>query len=277
MEKQEKGGEAQAPAPAPELKLFGSWASSYTHRVQLALRLKGLDFEYAEEDLGKKSEELLRHNPVHKKVPVLVHRGRALAESIIILQYLDDAWPDSRPLLPADPFDRALARFWCHFAEDKLGPAVGAVFASTGKEQEAAGQQVHDSLALLEAELREGAFKGRRFFGGDQIGFLDVVLGCGSYWLAVFEEVTGVRLVDAGAFPLFHAWLREFEAQEEVQETIPSVDRLLEYARGLRQMMLALAAGAGPGAPADSSPVTAVDAPAAAPPAALAPAAAVDI
>ena len=46
--------------PAAPLKLFGSWASSYTHRVQLALRLKGLEFEYAEEDLGSKSGELLR-------------------------------------------------------------------------------------------------------------------------------------------------------------------------------------------------------------------------
>jgi hypothetical protein len=40
------------------LKLLGSWASSYTHRVQLALRLKGLEFKYAEEGLGNKSEEL---------------------------------------------------------------------------------------------------------------------------------------------------------------------------------------------------------------------------
>lgn len=162
----------------------------------------------------------------------------------------------------------------------QLGPAVGAVFALTGREQEAAVQQVHDNLALLEAELREGAFKGRRFFGGDQVGLLDVVLGCGSYWLAVFEEVTGVRLVDADAFPLFHAWLRDFEAQEEVKETIPSVDRLLEYARGLRQMLLALAAGAGAGAAAaaGSSPVTAaVDAPAPAAPPAAPQAAAVDI
>ncbi|KAL5203459.1 hypothetical protein ABZP36_014411 [Zizania latifolia] len=132
----------------------------------------------------------------------------------------------------------------CIGGQVELGPAVGAVFASTGEEQEAAVRQVHDNLALLEAELREGAFKGRRFFGGDEVGLLDVVLGCGSYWLAVFEEVTGVRLVDADVFPLFHAWLRDFEAQEQVKETIPSVDRLLEYARGLRQMLLALAAGA---------------------------------
>ncbi|KAE8820065.1 glutathione transferase GST 23-like [Hordeum vulgare] len=267
MEKAAENVDAGAAAPL-QLKLFGSWASSYTHRVQLAMRLKGLGFEYAEEDLRNKSDALLRHNPVYNKVPVLVHDGRSLAESVIILQYLDDAFPATRQLLPADAFDRAVARFWCHFGDDKLGPAVGAVFASTGEEQEAAVHQVHENLALLEAELREGAFKGRRFFGGDEVGFLDVVLGCGSYWLAVFEEVTGVQLVDAEAFPLFHAWLRDFEGQDEVRETIPSIDRLLEYARGLRQMLVAMAAGAGAGSGAASA-----DAPTAAPPAAAPPAA----
>ncbi|XP_062232547.1 glutathione transferase GST 23-like [Phragmites australis] len=251
MEKMENVSAAAVP-----LKLFGSWASSYTHRVQLALRLKGLEFEYAEEDLGNKSDALLRHNPVYKKVPVLVHGDRALPESVIILQYLDDAWPESRPLLPASALDRALARFWCHFADDKLGPAVGAVFASTGEEQEAAVRQVHENLALIEAELRDGAFKGRRFFGGDEVGLLDVVLGCGSYWLAVFEEVTGVRLVDADAFPLFHAWLRDFEALDEVRDTIPAVDRLLEYARGVRHMLLGLAS-AGADAAASATPAAA--------------------
>ena len=144
----------------------------------------------------------------------------------------------------------------------QLGPAVGAVFASTGEDQEAAVRQVHENLALIEAELRDGAFKGRRFFGGDEVGLLDVVLGCGSYWLAVFEEVTGVRLVDADAFPLFHAWLRDFEALEEVRETIPAVDRLLEYARGVRHMLLGLAGtGAAAATPAEA-PAAAAPAPA---------------
>ena len=143
----------------------------------------------------------------------------------------------------------------------QLGPAVGAVFASTGEDQEAAVRQVHENLALIEAELRDGAFRGRRFFGGDEVGLLDVVLGCGSYWLAVFEEVTGVRLVDADAFPLFHAWLRDFEAMEEVRETIPAVDRLLEYARGVRHMLLGLAgAGAAAATPAEApAPAPAAD------------------
>jgi glutathione S-transferase len=121
----------------------------------------------------------------------------------------------------------------------KLGPAVGAVFASSGEVQKAAVDQVHENLALIERELREGLFKGRKFFGGDSIGLLDIVLGCGSYWLAVFEEVMeGVKLVDPEAFPLFHAWLREFEAIDEVKETIPAFDKLLEYAKVVRQMLL---------------------------------------
>jgi len=102
------------------VKMFGMWASPMVIRVEWALRLKGVEYEYVDEDLANKSADLLRYNPVTKKVPVLVHGGRALPESVIILQYLDDAWPETRPLLPADAFDRALARFWCHFADDKV-------------------------------------------------------------------------------------------------------------------------------------------------------------
>uniref|UniRef100_M8BUV3 Glutathione S-transferase n=1 Tax=Aegilops tauschii TaxID=37682 RepID=M8BUV3_AEGTA len=48
-----------------ELKLVGMWASPFMVRVQIALRLKGLSYEYVEEDLQNKSELLLRSNPVH--------------------------------------------------------------------------------------------------------------------------------------------------------------------------------------------------------------------
>ncbi|KAG6529565.1 probable glutathione S-transferase [Zingiber officinale] len=229
----------QPPIPPSDLKLLGSWADSHTHRVQLALKLKGLPFQYQEEDPLRPSAALLIHNPVYKNLPVLLHRGCPVLHSIIILHFLDDTWPHHRSLLPSDPFDRATARFWSHFADDKLAPAVAAVFSSEGDGQKAAVDQVHQNLKLLELELGDGgAFGGRRFFGGDEIGFLDIVLGCGSYWLAVFEEVMEVKLVDPEAFPRFHAWLRDFEDQREVKETIPAIDKLLEYARTVRQMML---------------------------------------
>ncbi|KAM0954026.1 putative glutathione transferase [Dioscorea sansibarensis] len=226
------------------LKLYGSWASPYTHRVQLALKLKGLQFVYIEEDLTNKSSSLLLHNPIYKKVPVLLHGDQSIVESVIILQYIDETWTDNS-LLPSDPYERALVRFWCYFIDDKLSTALGTVFKSAGEEQKAAVSEVHENLKLVEGELQEGVFKGRRFFGGERIGLLDIVLGCGSYWLSVFEKVADVRLIDSEMFPLFCSWLKDFEEQPEVKEIIPAIDKLLEYADGVRQLMLSLSSAAG--------------------------------
>ncbi|EMS61019.1 putative glutathione S-transferase [Triticum urartu] len=66
---------------AYDLKLLGMWASPHVLRVRLALSIKGISYEYAEEDLRHKSELLLRSNPVHNKVPVLIHDGKPVYES----------------------------------------------------------------------------------------------------------------------------------------------------------------------------------------------------
>lgn len=102
-----------------EVKLLGMWASPYTRRIELALKQKGIEYEYMEQDVKNKSPLLLYYNPVHKKVPVLVHNGKPVAESLIILEYIDETWKDN-PLLPQDPTDRALARFWARFIDEKV-------------------------------------------------------------------------------------------------------------------------------------------------------------
>ncbi|GMN41845.1 hypothetical protein TIFTF001_011078 [Ficus carica] len=51
-----------------EVVVFGTWASSFSGRVEIALKLKGIPNEFVEEDLSNKSELLLHYNPVHKKI-----------------------------------------------------------------------------------------------------------------------------------------------------------------------------------------------------------------
>lgn len=105
-----------------EVQLLGYWASPHTLSVRWALKLKGIAYDYQEEDLSNKSPQLLEYNPVHKKVPVLVHNGKPVAESLIIIEYIDETWRSlqNTPLLPQEPCQRAKARFWAKFAHEKV-------------------------------------------------------------------------------------------------------------------------------------------------------------
>lgn len=112
-----------------KVRLFGMWASPAVRRVEWALKKKGIEYEYVEEDLSNKSASLLEFNPINKQVPVLVHDGRPIVESLVIIEYIDETWKD-RPLLPKDPYERAKARVWATFTEDKVSEDKDSSFTS---------------------------------------------------------------------------------------------------------------------------------------------------
>jgi glutathione S-transferase len=106
---------------ADEVTLLNFWASPFGMRVKIALAEKEVKYEYSEQDLmNGKSDLLLQMNPVYKKIPVLIHRGKPVCESLIIVQYIDDVWRDKAPLLPSDPYERAQSMFWADFIDKKV-------------------------------------------------------------------------------------------------------------------------------------------------------------
>ena len=93
------------------LKLYTYWRSSAAYRVRIALNLKGLPFESIPVHLAKDEQHATGFKGVNPQelIPVLRHGDRVLTQSLAIMEYLDEAFPD-RPLLPAMARDRQRAR-----------------------------------------------------------------------------------------------------------------------------------------------------------------------
>lgn len=95
------------------LRLYSYWRSSAAYRVRIALNLKKLNYEIVPvhllEDGGQQRTADYRKIQPQALVPALLHGNRALRQSLAIIEYLDETWPDP-PLLPATARDRARAR-----------------------------------------------------------------------------------------------------------------------------------------------------------------------
>ena len=93
------------------LKLYGYFRSSAAFRVRIALNLKKLDYETAAIHLRRNDQakpDYLAVNP-QGLVPTLDDGGRTLIQSLAIIEYLDETYPNP-PLLPSPPADRARVR-----------------------------------------------------------------------------------------------------------------------------------------------------------------------
>ncbi|XAR56365.1 Glutathione transferase [Bertholletia excelsa] len=196
-----------------EVVLLDFWPSVFGMRLRIALAEKGIEYEYREEDLRNKSELLLEMNPVHKKIPVLIHNDKPICESIVAVQYIDEVWNKKAPFFPSDPYQRAQARFWADYIDNKMYDAGRRVWSSKGDELEAAKKDFLEVLKVLEAELGD-----KPYFGGETFGYVDLTLIPFCFWFYAYESCRNFSI--KAQCPKLNAWANRCMKKETVAKSL---------------------------------------------------------
>ncbi|KAK1426875.1 hypothetical protein QVD17_15555 [Tagetes erecta] len=215
-----------------EVILLDFWASMFGMRVRIGLAEKGISYDHRQEDLlENKSQLLLEMNPIHKKIPVLIHNGKPICESSIILEYIDETWNDKAPLLPSDAYAKARARFWAGFITNKLDQAGRKVYRTKGEEHEKSRQEFMECLKLLEGELGD-----KPFFGGENFGYLDVSFIPFYSWFQAYETYGNLNI--ELECPKLIAWAKRcIQNKESVSNIFPDSSKVFAFVQLLRKKL----------------------------------------
>lgn len=107
-----------------EIVLYNYFRSSTSYRARCALNIKKLKYTYKPVHLlnngGEQNQKTYREINPMGGVPTLVHNGIAIAQSYAIIQYLDDAFPETPILFPKKALEKALVNQFCQMINADL-------------------------------------------------------------------------------------------------------------------------------------------------------------
>nr|ACF15452.1 glutathione-S-transferase [Phanerodontia chrysosporium] len=177
-----------------ELVFYAGWFCPFVQRTWIALEERGIPYQYKEVNPYKKEKHFLDINP-KGLVPAIEYKGKALYESIILCEFLEDAYPNYKPkLLPEDPFERAYARIWLDYISKSIIPAnFRLIQAQTPEKQQ-------EALADFNKALKQFAEKIKGpYFLGEQFSLVDIAI---VPWIVrdyIIAENRGFKREDIGS------------------------------------------------------------------------------
>jgi stringent starvation protein A len=171
------------------LTLYDAPRCPYCARVRIVLAEKGVEHDVVEIDLSDRPAWIYDKNSTGR-VPVLEEDGWVLPESAVIMEYLEERYPEP-PLLPADAADRAEARLRIFRGDELTAP-----YYALRRGEDGARERLDAELGRLDALLAS-----RTWLGGAGFGLADAAL---VPWLLRAQEQLDV---DLDPFPALSAWL----------------------------------------------------------------------
>jgi len=206
------------------MKLYSFFRSSAAYRVRIALNLKGLVYEqvpvHFRKDGGQhRLPEFLAMNP-QGLLPVLDDGGFVLQQSLAIIEYLEERYPDTQRLLPTRVPERSLVRAMAQMVACDLHPlnnlrVLNYLRDELGQDVDAVGgwyrHWVGETLGSLENMVKR---HGGDYCFGDAPGLVDLCLVPQLYNARRFN-------CDLSPYPLLVAVDERLADWEEVREAAP--------------------------------------------------------
>ena len=137
------------------LTLYDAARCPYCARARIALAEKGLGYETVEVDLDHRPAWMVELNPPGGRVPVIDEGGFVLPESVVIMEYLEERYPEPA-LLPADAADRASARLLIE-RFDRFGDPYYDIYF---KRETGSVDRIESALGALDAQLEQFPYLG---------------------------------------------------------------------------------------------------------------------
>lgn len=202
------------------MKLYGFWRSLAAYRVRVALNLKRLP--YVEESVNllggaQHDPAYLAVNPQGAVPALVLEDGTILTQSMAIMEYLDERWPQPNALLPTDAPGRARVRSLAHLVVSDSHPLVVPRIRHFLNKELALGDEKtmqwlkhwsHQSLRLINARLLADKTSGR-FCHGDAVSMADIALAS---QVIGSTEFFGCQLGDYPAVQSVYESLRVLDA-----------------------------------------------------------------
>jgi len=190
------------------LTLYDAARCPYCARARIALAEKGVEFEALEIDLNDRPEWIYEKNPTGR-VPVVEEDAWILPESSVIMEYLEERYPEP-PLLPADPGDRALARVWIFRHDDFTKP-----YYALRRGEDGAAERFEEQLSKLDAALER-----QPWLSGGEYGLADIAY---VPWVLRARDMLGVSFDE---LPAVRSWLDRLEQRPAIAREVDVVASL---------------------------------------------------
>jgi glutathione S-transferase len=204
------------------LKLISHRLCPYVQRAVIALTEKGVGFERIDIDLANKPDWFLAISPLGK-TPVLQVGDKAIFESAVILEYLEETQP--KPLHPADALMRAEHRAWIEFGSAVLNDIAGFYAAPDQATFKVKTSQLERRLARLEARAAASPW-----FDSGSFSLVDAVFGPVFRYFDAFDEIADFAIL-AGK-PKLVRWRKALAARPSVRTAVSA-----DYAALLRAFL----------------------------------------